>query len=192
MVLSSFIICELCGLVCSMQVPASHLRAAHHMTTKEYRALGYPTLSSARLDQLRNGMVLKDRHHLNYGKDHPGYKGGHVNGQGYRLISVKGKRLVEHRYVASQMLGRPLTPDEIVHHKDGNRRNNSPDNLQVMTKKEHAQLDANSKKFWHIHSETEEAARLLFSLGWTRTKISIAMRVDFRTVKRWLGEGDGH
>jgi hypothetical protein len=43
----------------------------------------------------------------------------------------------EHRVVAEQMLGRPLKRNEIVHHIDGNKHNNDPSNLQVMTQSEH-------------------------------------------------------
>ena len=39
----------------------------------------------------------------------------------------------EHRVVAEQMLGRSLEPEEVVHHIDGNPRNNSPDNLFVFS-----------------------------------------------------------
>lgn len=46
----------------------------------------------------------------------------------------------EHRVVMEQMLGRPLRSGEIVHHKDGNKRNNAPGNLEVMTQSEHAKL----------------------------------------------------
>ena len=37
----------------------------------------------------------------------------------------------EHRVVAEQMLGRPLRKGEVVHHIDGNKRNNAPENLMV-------------------------------------------------------------
>ena len=36
-----------------------------------------------------------------------------------------------HRVVAELMLGRPLKPKEVVHHIDGDKRNNDPKNLMV-------------------------------------------------------------
>jgi len=57
--------------------------------------------------------------------------------QGYY---VKFYRRHEHRVVAEQMLGRALVKGEIVHHIDGNRRNNDPSNLRIMTQSEHVKL----------------------------------------------------
>lgn len=51
--------------------------------------------------------------------------------------------VAQHRLVGESMIGRPLRqgkdPDwaEVVHHKDENRTNNDPSNLQVMTQKQH-------------------------------------------------------
>jgi hypothetical protein len=37
-----------------------------------------------------------------------------------------------HRIVAAEKLGRPLLPGEVVHHIDGNKKNNDPTNLMVL------------------------------------------------------------
>jgi hypothetical protein len=42
--------------------------------------------------------------------------------------------------IAEQVIGRPLAKGEIVHHIDGNKQNNDPSNLQVMTQSEHMKL----------------------------------------------------
>ena len=43
----------------------------------------------------------------------------------------------EHRIVMEQMLGRKLSPDEVVHHVNNDKKDNRPENLQVMTRGEH-------------------------------------------------------
>lgn len=41
--------------------------------------------------------------------------------------------ILEHRLVMEKMIGRYLLPEEVVHHKDGNKQNNSPENLQLFS-----------------------------------------------------------
>ncbi len=53
-----------------------------------------------------------------------------------------GRYVAEHRLVAERKLGRLLERHEVVHHIDRNGGNNDPDNLQVMTQREHAALHA--------------------------------------------------
>ena len=45
-----------------------------------------------------------------------------------------------HRDVASKKIGRPLRANEVVHHRDGNKLNNRPSNLQVMTRNQHCRV----------------------------------------------------
>jgi hypothetical protein len=54
--------------------------------------------------------------------------GSHVDVNGYRI--VPGRRF-EHRVVMEEMIGRPLLPDESVHHKNGERADNRPENLEL-------------------------------------------------------------
>ena len=75
------------------------------------------------------------------GKDAPGYKGGVTTKGtrgGYRKIFMPDHPyadangyVFEHRLVCERLLGRYLTEDEIVHHRDGNPLNNDPSNLFI-------------------------------------------------------------
>lgn len=51
--------------------------------------------------------------------------------------------VLEHRYVMENYLGRPLTSNEIVHHIDENKENNSIENLKVLSPSEHSRLHGN-------------------------------------------------
>ena len=64
-----------------------------------------------------------------------------------RLDSGNGKTYSKeygrhtHRVEMERILGRKLKPGEIVHHIDGDKRNNSPENLMLLpSQKEHARL----------------------------------------------------
>jgi len=46
----------------------------------------------------------------------------------------------EHRIVAEKIIGRKLRSDEVVHHIDGNKHNNKPENLMIMSQSEHIKL----------------------------------------------------
>lgn len=58
----------------------------------------------------------------------------------YKAVKVNGKKYDLHRLIAERKLGRSLKPNEVVHHIDGNKYNNDPDNLCVMSRSEHAKL----------------------------------------------------
>lgn len=71
----------------------------------------------------------------------------------YRSVKVAGKKVDEHRYVASCILGRPLRSDEVVHHKDGNKLNNDPSNLEIMSATAHKKLHATTNNFSRLTKE---------------------------------------
>jgi len=67
----------------------------------------------------------------------------------YRKVRVNGKQMSLHRWIMERILGRPLDPREVVHHKNGDKLDNRPENLTVLPVSEHSRLENLGRK----HSE---------------------------------------
>ena len=59
-----------------------------------------------------------------------------ISHRGYKFWGTKR----EHTILAEQEIGRKLFPNEVVHHLDFNKLNNSLNNLVVLTRSEHSKL----------------------------------------------------
>lgn len=56
---------------------------------------------------------------------------GRITDKGYRLITRDGRKVLEHRWVMEQHLGRRLRPEETVHHRFGDRLDNRIEMLEL-------------------------------------------------------------
>jgi hypothetical protein len=69
------------------------------------------------------------------------------NDRGYLAIYIKSRGKVQfHRYVMEQKLGRRLNPDEFVHHKNGDKKDNRLVNLELTNNFTHGKLHSKFKQ----------------------------------------------
>jgi hypothetical protein len=98
------------------------------------------------------------------GMDAPAWKGGRrIVRHGYvevycpeHPMAKKNGYALEHRKVASDAAGRPLTEDEEVHHINGVKSDNTPENLLVVKSGKHQQLHADHRReVWELRKRIE-------------------------------------
>lgn len=101
------------------------------------------------------------------GADHHSWKGGYLDPNGYRMVNVyegdpqfeaarknsskKSRAISEHRYVMGNILGRPLLPEENVHHINGVRDDNRPENLELWNTSQPSGQRIEDKVAWAKH-----------------------------------------
>ena len=121
-------ICEECGAVVKMP-PSQYKRSKNHFCSRQcHMKYMNRELNPERMtDEVKEKLRVK-RLGTGSGKSYEKTFGRHT-----------------HRIVAEQKLGRELLPSEIVHHIDGNKRNNDPSNLEVMTQAEHCRIHFRKK-----------------------------------------------
>jgi hypothetical protein len=90
---------------------------------------------------------------------------GSKDGRGYRVVTVDGQRYLEHRWVMEQMLGRPLEPDEEVHHRNRIRDDNDPGNLELWCTPQPRGGRAEDLVAFYVKRYPGEARRVLDALA---------------------------
>ena len=127
-----------CSRQCLADFSSKKKNPEHYMDLKDFTNMG-KFLSEHNKELNKTRMTSETRAKL---------RKAHLNsGEGKTYTKLYGVH--EHRVIAEQMLGRPLKKGEVVHHIDGNCRNNAPENLMVLpSQKEHAELHARFNKIF--------------------------------------------
>jgi len=98
-----------------------------------------------KFEQVRRNIGRASKGRIKGMEKHPAWKGGrYIDRAGYVLVRKKdalSRRsdgyTLEHRYVMEKFLGRPLSSNEEVHHKNGIKTDNRLENLELVVKKLH-------------------------------------------------------
>jgi len=94
---------------------------------------------------------------------------GHTDKDGYILVSLPWGHpylatanargwILEHRLVMAQSLGRNLKQTEVVHHMNGNKRDNRVENLTILSRAEHTHREI---PFKHRIQDLERTVKCL-------------------------------
>lgn len=86
---------------------------------------------------------------------------GTTDADGYRKVYVDGRPRREHRVLMERILGRPLADHEEVHHKNGVRHDNRPENLELWARPQPSGQRVEDLVSWVVGNYADEVRKLL-------------------------------
>lgn len=138
-------LCRLHDIQLEAKQPSSRLLPEIAKLTEE----GKDNSEIASILNLSVGYINELARENNIAIKHSDFHKGHIiTHNGYKMLRIvdhpdaDSKGYVrEHRKVIAEKLNMPALPKDMVcHHIDGNKLNNDPDNLEIMTLSEHSRL----------------------------------------------------
>lgn len=129
-----------------------------------YHALKRKNIVTRSLSDARKNRLLRE-------DNSPNYKGGRLSYGGYVSLlkrdhpnCSKEGYVLEHRLIMEKEIGRYLTKQEHVHHKNHVKSDNRIENLEILSPSNHIvreQLCSNCPLYMKLHSETIEEDELI-------------------------------
>lgn len=107
-------------------------------------------------------------------------------GRGATYRKLGGRH--EHRVVAEAAIGRPLRPGEVVHHRDGDIRNNAPSNLDVLPSQgAHARLhdSLHTNRIDKVGSLIEHGGKKQNITAWAEEAGLLVSTLSYRLRRGW-------
>ncbi len=120
------------------------------------------------------------------GERNPRYKGGYKRRDGYIILSINNKKILEHRYIWEKHYGK-IPKGYEIHHKNGIKHDNRISNLEIIKKGFHRPLKHIKKKDGIIRecSDCKEKLELTKNFPARKNKLGMIAGYRGRCKKCW-------